>query len=531
MLQQLPNWFRKPYFWLGLIMLFGFWLRIDQLNRKLWLYEALDEARDVIVAKHIIEYGELIQRGPFVAGGYFWLQNSPVYYYFLAGLWWLTRTPEKLILVWALIATSGIFLSYQAGKLIRDPTTGLLAALLYAIHPELVLIGSQILQPHLLPLFSLSAFICLIKAWKSKSGWWLIGAIWAILLPLHFHYAIVIFFPIFGIAFSLLCWQMITKRWHNWLEIFLYINSSGLILTVSWLLLTFRYKPFDQFLFFTLNGSAQNDQLVVRLIEVIARFSQLLVGSVSFWIWIIIGAISCWLGFFTFKQLNKTAKTSWIWLILISGLTGCFSLFFRGYIATTYLLSLVPFFLLLIAINFRSALKQNLLFGSGLIVLFCYWSIYQINLNLIQNIPAIGYTENFKAGSEAIYDDAKILTGDQPDFVIVALSSFMKVSFDVWKTGSYWYYLENLYQQRLVKLKDTDVNFWPMITNPKYIYLVCDHRWHPELETENCLQPFRFNRPHVDSGQQIFQDNLLTIWRFKVNLGQENLPWWHVEIN
>lgn len=253
MLASLKKWLyqiRLHQVVLAIIVLLGLWLRLHNLSQTMWFFDGMDEARDVLVAKHIVEYGETIWRGPFAAGGYFWLENSPFYYYFLAAIWFFGRSAIGSLVIWALISCTGIILSYWAGKLTRNIGVGVIAALLYAIHPSLIMVGNQIMQPHLLPLFALWFYCSTLTAWQQKSAGWLMVATFGLIIPIHFHYGGLLIWPVGGLVLSI-CWIVAAKeKWRYWM---LYLSYSILLvvnLLLFWIFLTFKYKPLDQLHFF-----------------------------------------------------------------------------------------------------------------------------------------------------------------------------------------------------------------------------------------------------------------------------------------
>src|SRR3990172_43604 len=78
----------------------GIILRLASLRNYIWFQQGYDESRDMLVAKHIVEYGEWLWRGPYAAGGQNILLNSPVYYYLLAIFWFIARSPYGVMLFW-----------------------------------------------------------------------------------------------------------------------------------------------------------------------------------------------------------------------------------------------------------------------------------------------------------------------------------------------------------------------------------------------------------------------------------------------
>jgi len=526
---KLPKLFKSSVFWLGLILALGLWLRLYQIDQKIWLYSGLDSARDVLVAKHIVNYSETILKGPYVNGGHYWLQNSPVYYYFLAGLWFFTRSIIGITIAWSIVLASGIGLSFWAGKLTRDTPTGLIAALIYAIHPELILQASQIFQPHLLPLFSLLSYIWLLKAWQQKSGLYLVAGTSAILFPIHLHYSIGLVIPVFGLAIVYLISRMIKDRWKNWQRLLFLLVLTVSSIFLSWVNLTYKFEPFDQFEIFSLNQDNQILPLTQKLGIIFQTLEQLCLGFISdqtrSLIWLT-AAILTWL---TQAQLNRRLLSLWHWLLTGILLTVSLALCFNGVILTNYFLGLMPFFIIFWAGSLRSLWQFNWQLGLVSLGLIFSWAYQQDLRSLAKTDPELSFAAHFQAGSQAIYADYQALnfkTYLQPSFAVAALStSIPQIRYDAWLASVYWLYLENLFNQKLVKLSDSGVNHLPLQAEPEYIYFSCHHYYKPGGDQEFCYKPFSKARNNIDAGQIIFSDEVQTIWRFNVLPGAEALPW------
>lgn len=517
--------FKTSSLWLGLILALGIWLRLDNLDQKIWLYSGLDSARDILVSKHIVEYGETIQKGPYVAGGYNWLQNSPVYYYFLATLWYFSKSIFGITLLWSIILSSGIVLIFWAGKLTRDSTTGLIAATIYAIHPELILETSQIFQPHLLPLFGLISYICLLKAYQQKSGIYLAAGTVAILLPIHLHYSIGLLLPIFGLAIIYLVIKMIQNRWKNWGKHLILIALAVTTICLGWILMTYQIKPLDQFEIFQLNKNSYRLPFAQKLGIILQTLRQVLLGYVStinlIFIWLS-AIVLVWL---TQNQLSPKKLNIWFWFLSGLFFSSSLVLLFNDRILASYFIGLIPFFIIFWAICVRSLWRLDWFLGLiGLLFIF-NWSYQQSFFSLAKTAPEFGFATHFTAGTKAIYQDYQKLTiqsNIQPEFIVAALStSIPEITNDSWLTSIYWLYLEDLFKKPLVKLTDYAVNFEPLQEKPKYIYFACQHYSKPELEQEACYKPFIRARNNINIGRQIFKDEVQTIWQFSVKAGQE----------
>lgn len=498
---------------LAFIVLLGLWLRLSNLSQTMWFFDGMDEARDVLVAKHIVEHHEVIWRGPFAAGGYFWLQNSPFYYYFLAGMWFFCRSAPGMVVLWACLSCTGIILSYWAGKLTQNSATGLLAALLYAIHPSLVVVGHQIMQPHVLPLFALGFYCSMITAWKQKSAGWLMVAAFWLVISLHFHYGGLLLWPVGGIALGI-TWIFASKRkWPHWI---LYLCYSCLLVSnilLFWLFLTFKYEPFDQIQFFTLNAARPSLPLLTKLAETAENFKILLVSYISNWasLSVVVAVLLSWL-----IQPKKLPKVFLFALFL----SAAFSLGFKNYVAATYLLSLVPFWILLWASAIEHSWKRARWLGilAGLLTL---WWWHDMSALAKADLPQRSFYLQYQDAANVMLADYQSLQPQdhsaRPRLIMAELATYTGIPFDGWRVGPFWYFLEAQTQQQLVKLVDWDTNFAPLSNDFEYVYLVCDRRDEPEKIWSMCYRAFIANRNYLPEGEIIFDQAAFIIWRFKVD--------------
>jgi hypothetical protein len=498
---------------LMLIVLLGLWLRLHNLSQTMWFFDGMDEARDVMVAKHIVEYGEVIWRGPFAAGGYFWLQNSPFYYYFLAGIWFFGRSAISSLVIWAGISSTGILLSYWAGKLTRSTSVGLMAALLYAVHPSLIVAGNQIMQPHLLPLCALWFYCSTVTAWKEKSpGWLMVAGFW-LLFPIHFHYGSLLLWPVGGLALAI-SWYVASKQnWSYWLVYLGYSLLLSLNIMLFWVFLTYKYEPFDQLHFFTLNKGRAADPFLIKLTETGTNFKSMVLGFIPDWV-----AITASVGLFVGWLLSRKKQAEYLLLALL--LSAGISLIFKSYIAATYMLASLPFWVILWACVIHTSFKLRWWLGFGIVALTGWW--WRDMTWLARNdLPQHSYYQQYQTATITIYQDylslAPSSTSLPPRFTVAELASYTGIQFDGWRVGPFWYFLEDLTQQRLITLVDWDTNLSSLATDYDYLYLVCDRRDKPEKAWNMCYEAFTKKRDYIDGGVQISGDQPLLIWRFTID--------------
>lgn len=498
---------------LALIVLLGLWLRLSCLSQTMWLYSGMDEARDILVVKHIVEYHDTIIRGPFAAGGYFWLENSPFYYYLIAAIWFIGRGALASDVIWVMLSCSGILLSYWAGTLTRNKILGLLAALLYAVHPSLIMVGTQIMQPHVLPLCSLWFYCSLLTGWKEKSGWWLLVAGFWLLIPIHFHYAGLLMWPVGGLAVILSWYFAQRQQWRNWQVYLLFSAGISLNIALFWLALTFKYRIFDQFYFFTLNKGELAEPFLHRLSQAVLRFKTMTLGAVPNQQAAVFAA-SMLIGWMIIRK-----RFAELFAVALA-LSVCFSLIFKSYLAETYMLSLLPFWILLWAGLVQSSFKLRWWLGISLVLLTCWWWPHS-TAAMRRDWPAQNFYAHHQEGAKAIQQDYLTQVPEHtnqvlPRFTVAGLTSYTGFPYDGWIVGPFWFFLENMMDQKLVKLTDFDTNFYPLTERIDFVYFVCDTRDQAEKADVMCYQAFTKKRDYLDAGTTIYTSDMLKIWRFSV---------------
>src|SRR5690242_4974810 len=126
-----------------------------------------DEGRDVLVVYNIL-HGHLTLLGPTSSVGGFFL--GPIYYYFMTPFLWLFNyNPVGPAVMVALFGIATVWLTYYVGSRFFNPTTGLVAALLYAISPLVIAYSRSSWNPNPMPFFVLFLFYFIYKGLQNKS--------------------------------------------------------------------------------------------------------------------------------------------------------------------------------------------------------------------------------------------------------------------------------------------------------------------------------------------------------------------------
>ena len=479
-----------------------------------------DESRDMLIASHLVEYGDWVWRGPLAAGGFNILANSPFYYYFIAVIWAVSRTPEVFMVVWAIIMASVIPLGYMLGNRLWDKSAGLYIALLFAVHPTFVGMGKFLSQVNLIPLWILIVvnIVLIKKRWKFVP---FAFALATVFLGLHIHYGSLI---MIASLYMWACWVW----WHHstassLLIRLVYLGLLTEYLVLFWIYVTYKFAPFDQFIFFEANIQATDRNLYSHMVDVARNVGSLL-----------------WVGVYDMRAISITL------LGLFGYIVGCTSKVFMprvrnfavwgsfcvassfvalgvysGHISLSYLYSLLPFYIIIFGLFLRRVHDVNRFLG---VIVLCIFAMLFVGSAWREMQPTTVESpyRSYRKIADAIFDDYLVIARGTPQqdtfsFVIATLSTSPYVVYDGWANGSTWYWLEKISQKKLVSLTDDVTNFRPLVTHPKYFYVICDHRDSGRDSAEICQTRFVNVRDYISKSYTVvFSSNFYTVWRYGI---------------
>jgi hypothetical protein len=515
-----------------LILILAIFLRFYHLDKQIWWMSG-DDARDMLVVRHIVEYGETINRGPLALGGFGWLKNSPVYYYFVAFLWFLTNSAKGLMYLWAGLFTLPILLAYSIVKKIHQKNSALLAALIFAINPYMINTAKNLTQVHLSVIFSILFIYFLINylSNKKKKLLNLLGMIGTTFLAFHFHYNIILVFP------SLFFLILISYRQLNTGQKKLLSKNSilpillALILFASWLFLTYTVKLFDQFTFFKINNSLNDKTLSTTILHFYD--SSKLVFKL---IWgeslasIMIFPTLLLLLFLILKKnrlSNLLLKKSINYFLLI--LSSIFLIFlYQGSVEDTYFLFLLPIVLILLSLSLILLLDQTKYLAWPIIVaiiLLMFRSSINYNFGNFYPLPVY---EKKRLLAEIIANDYLSLypsrkISEEPKILLNWDSQVFNFMNDSWGNPGIWFHLEDIFQQQLVKLVNYGPNYQSTIEKPELIYAVCHHD-NDYTKISNCLNNLVKKYPvHLSDIHNLYEDVEVALLRAKIGMSSNTI--------
>ncbi len=146
-----------------------------------------DEGRDVLVVKRIIVDHIFTMLGPVTSVGGMFL--GPIYYYMMTPFLWLFHfDPVGPAIMVGCLSLITIYLLYRLGREFLNPATGIIAALLYATSPLVIIYSRSSWNPNAVPLFALLIIYGLLKSFVNRQWQWLfvVGLSFGVILQLHY---------------------------------------------------------------------------------------------------------------------------------------------------------------------------------------------------------------------------------------------------------------------------------------------------------------------------------------------------------
>jgi hypothetical protein len=503
---------------LAAIVILGITLRFTNLDSMVWEQIGNDESRDMLVAEHIIKNGEKVMRGPLAAAGFNWLLNSPIYFYLVAIIWFFTKTPPAFMNAWALLLGLLPIAAYYIGKEIKNKQLGLISAAMFALNTELIYESRQLLQPFLLPIFSTLFLWMILKTHKNNNFFYISAAIFFLILPVHFHYGVLLTIPI-GSILILKYWIKLIKKDSSLKNIVIPIFTF-LSISVLWLLLTYRNFVFDQFGFFILNAEDSSPLFIQKIARISLKTEWMIFREKSMFFSIIILFSTIFSSLMLERKKDDKNK---IFTVFLLSLSLVFMFISNGYVADTYLLSILPFFLILISIGIYQIIKFKPILG--LILLTAVLTKQYANSFEMTAFPYqdVSFYEQKKEMSKIILDN-HLNNNESEDlnFALAFIKERNTLPFDGWGTSSFWFHLEEMTNERLTVITDYGVNIKPLVKNATAIYLICEHRehkrdWIIKSGQKICLDKFMSVREYLDPNhEKIYQSKDYTIWRFNI---------------
>ncbi len=185
---------------LVLILLVGAFMRLYKINEYMTFLG--DEGRDAIIVRNLLVHADPILIGPGTSVGSMYL--GPLYYYFMAPFLLLSNfSPIGPALGVAFLGIATIYLVYVTGRDWFNEKAGLIASLLFAISPTVIVYSRSSWNPNIMPFFALLAVYSIWRVWSKKQYKWLLVTAISFAFVIQSHYLGVLLAPILFIYWLL----------------------------------------------------------------------------------------------------------------------------------------------------------------------------------------------------------------------------------------------------------------------------------------------------------------------------------------
>ncbi len=488
-----------------------------------------DNARDFLVAKHIVRYQDWKWIAPWSFGSNNLLANSGIYYYFLAIFYLFSFDHvliyQYIIAIFCLITT--FVYGYLLGKLFfQHPVARWLTATIISILPVFNLYGRSVFQPHFALIFFLIFTYYLLLALRKQSAKYLLLANVVYFFSLNFHFSLLILYPWMAIMngyIQLKIYQKQHKKSRLTFKEFVWSQATYttlvLILSLYFLVLNqiviYGWQAGSRMLGIFLNklliwqftsDVPMNVSFVTSLRDNFATFPKILFGLNQEFMAIIGLFLLFFIVLILWFQVGEQQRIQ-ISLICLSFLF--FPLIFiliklpnelpypYYYFTPYYVLLPIGLFMLLSGLS-----KKWQLLGVGLFFLLTFLLSVQ-QLQTFQVTSNHGYRERQMMIAEQIYADLKHRNAvDKGDFSIFTIDDQLD-----WNSSIYWYLLEDKLDKPLIQTTAYRYNIISLYEHTQFIYLVCDDprvSWDVGRE-KLCLERFSQNR-NLENADLIFID-------------------------
>jgi len=522
LLSKIKNWKYIHIVILLLILSFGGVLRLYKLEEFMWWWYSGDHGRDLLVAKHIIEYKEILSSGPICAGSANLLKNSVIYYYLLAVIWFFTRSAKGTLLVFSLSNLATILLTFIIASKLHNKRVGLLAALLMAFSYRAAVFSRSIFQPFLLPFFISLSILTLLYSLKEKSFFFLLLATFLVFLSLAIHYSALLLFPAFALwifyGLKLVTENTKNKIWYLTLFVVFSLTLGG------WLFLSHNsFAKTVEFIRWSTEGSRGFSNFLSNTNHYLAIFGgslfhfPLLEGHWKF----APGIIFAFGGLIFLLIKNIIQKRNLFLLLFLSSFLGGFLLSglysHRQLIFDYQFISLLPIFFILLACLIEELFRKNTILKIAVTILLII-ALFRGNERFFKENPLNEFAhakstsqnilKDFRNRRNNVLGDSSLSSAEiidnKYDFGIYVKAPYRDWN---WDSPMFWYSLEEEVKKPLIKISDEGNNIQPLNNNPRYLYLICKDYLGSGQETKiNCLEEFLSSKNNwmLDDKKPIF---------------------------
>lgn len=203
MFVNIKNWIKnnpKEIVLLALILAIGAFFRLYKISEYMTFLG--DEGRDVIIVRRIFTELHPPLVGPGTSVGNMYL--GPLYYYMMAPALVLAGfSPVGPAVQVAILGVITILFVWFVGREWFGRVAALLAAVLYAISPTVIIFSRSSWNPNIMPFFALLVIYSVWRIWKYQNWKWLVVLGISFAFTLQSHYLALLLLPTIAIFWLL----------------------------------------------------------------------------------------------------------------------------------------------------------------------------------------------------------------------------------------------------------------------------------------------------------------------------------------
>lgn len=502
------------------ILLFILTLRVNYIDP--YLNTFTDHARDYLVARHIVKYGELVQIGPH--NSIFKYFSSPAYFYFLALFLAIKDDILTLQILNCFLQVINIAILYFFTKKLFSQGTALIATLLLINQYTLQVIKIDFFQPYMMTPFISLTYLFLAQAYTRSSFLLLL------LGTIFFAFAGTLHNSAFGLLPMLLVISyLVTKTIKQGVNIFRYYFYFLITLIGSVLIL---YLP--TILYFVSHQHDFFKMAIVRLATPPVQFFPNLINS-----------FTTFLNLSLFKEETPTLVNDVILLLIIIG--GVMYLLSakvnpkKKAIITILMLSIITYILLfsfvgvdslkpyyfapifILFLIFISELANNILSGSlflkvsKIILIISLFFILGSNIHLLRFQTNSEWLDRASGNITSTINSIKEREG-RNDIRFFQIRGYLEHHFET--PYQLFNILERKYNQRFIQVDSPGLGYHKFkdLNTDDYILFYCDLPEMGNYSPEQCINDFsRVYHPKYSLITEVYSELNHHIYLFRRN--------------
>ncbi len=212
MVDKVKSWVNKnriESLIIATILLVAAFLRLYKIDEYLTFLG--DEGRDVMIVRRLLVNFDPILIGPGTSIGNMYL--GPHYYYLMAPFLFIANfSPVGPAVMVALLSLVTVFLIYYIGREWFGRTAGIIASLLYAIAPTIIIYSRSSWNPNIMPFFALLSIYSMWRVYIKKEFLFLVLSAFCLAMALNSHYLGLLLVPVLGFYWFLTFLQVKVKK-------------------------------------------------------------------------------------------------------------------------------------------------------------------------------------------------------------------------------------------------------------------------------------------------------------------------------